>query len=243
MSRPDDRPTAERVIERYHSVNRRVDPHDSARARVLFAVFERTVGRHLPVDRTARCLDLACGEGALLAYLRAKGFTDAAGIDLSPENVALCRAAGLDVRLGDVREAGVLRQAGSVDLVTAFDIVEHLPKPEAGTFVELIRTLLRPGGTAILQTPNLGGLNGAYHRYNDLTHEFGLTEKSAVDLALAAGFDEADVTVEPAWNATTALGRGREGYTRLLHAARFLTEGAGRPRIASANLLLVLRKR
>ena len=213
----------------------------------MFAVvekaFDRTLGPLLPASSDARCVDVACGEGALLLYLRSKGFTNLAGIDLSPENVAMCRSAGLDVTGADALALDELGFAGTADLVTAFDIVEHVRKEQAAGFLESLGRVLRPGGTIVLQTPNLGSVTGVFHRYNDLTHELGLTEKTVVDLAVAAGFDAESVTVLPAWSATTPLGHAREVYAKALHAAVSTVDGAQRPRIASRNLLAVIRPR
>jgi hypothetical protein len=90
----------------------------------------------------------------------------------------------------------------------------------------------------ILQTPNLGSLPGPFIRYNDLTHEFGLTEKTVVDLLLLAGFPAGEIEVRAAWNATTLPGYLREIWLRLVYFAVFAVEGAGRPRIPTKNLLV-----
>lgn len=84
----------------------------------------------------------------------------------------------------------------------------------------------------------MGSIAGLYNRYYDLSHEFGLTEKTAVDLLLVAGFEPQHLEIRPAWNATTPLGYAREAYLRLLHRLVFLTEGNGRPRIPTKNLLI-----
>jgi hypothetical protein len=46
------------------------------------------------------------------------------------------------------------------------------------------------GGRLVIQTPNMGSFLGWHMRYNDITHEFGVTEKGIVDLLLAAGFEK-----------------------------------------------------
>jgi hypothetical protein len=78
-----------------------------------------------------------------------------------------------------------------------------------------------------------------YSRYFDLSHEFGLTEKSAMDLLTVAGFEPQHIQIRPAWKATTLPGYAREVYQRLLHYMVFLSEGARRPRIPTGDLLIL----
>ncbi len=102
----------------------------------------------------ARVLDVGCGGGANVARLLSlcpKGFVD--GIDYAPESVAFSRkenAAELgrrcDIRQGDV---GALPfEAGSFDLVTAFETVYFWPDLDKG-FAEILR-VLKPGGQFLL---------------------------------------------------------------------------------------------
>jgi 2-polyprenyl-3-methyl-5-hydroxy-6-metoxy-1,4-benzoquinol methylase len=184
-------------------------------------------------------LDVGCGEGALLAFLRARGFQNLQGFDISPENVALCHQIGLEfVEQFDALRIGDWEVADSYDAIYAMDLIEHLPKEVAAEFVDQTRRLLRLGGFLVLQSPNMGCVFGNYHRHYDLSHQFALTEKTAVDLLMIAGFPSSKIELRPCWNATTTLGYLREIYLRLLHRMIFLAEDASRPRIPSKNLLI-----
>jgi hypothetical protein len=130
------------------------------------------------------------------------------------------------------------RPESGFQLVLAFDLIEHLPKQAAASFLEQVRAKLAPGGSVILQTPNMGSLYAAHNRYYDLSHDFGVTEKSARDLLMLAGFESARIEIKPSWTATTVPGRMRELYVRLLHWLVFLGEGSRRPRIPTMNLLI-----
>jgi len=233
--------TSDRLRANYHTLTGRPDHRDPVLRPTIHAAFARTLGPWLPADRQARILDAGCGEGALLDFLRARGFARLDGFDLSPENVALCRAQGLDF----VREADALRlgeQAGEYDLILSLDLLEHLPKDAAAGFLEGARRRLAPGGALVIQTPNMGYLLAAYHRYNDLTHQFGITEQSAKVLFRAAGFADGQVELRAAWNATTTLGRVRELWLRVIHGLVGLVEGSYRPRIPTKNLLIRARR-
>jgi len=241
----EPRTTTERLFERYNTYSRRPVVDDPRVRRVVFKAFRRTLGPWLPPERTAHTLDVGCGEGAFLAFLRDLGYTNLYGFDISPENVAICHRLGLEfVRPFDALQIDEFPgPEGGFDAIFALDLIEHLPKERAAEFLEKVRARLRPGGYVVLQTPNAGYLLAGYHRYYDLSHEFILTEKSARDLLMVAGFRNEDIEIRPAWNATTPLGYLREIYLRALHRLVFLAEGASRPRIPTKNLLIRARSR
>jgi len=223
----------------YHTLNRRPPVEDQRARKAAFRSLLRTLGPWLPEDRSTPVLDAGCGEGTLLCLLRSLGYMRLEGFDLSEENVGICHGRGLDfvLRFDAARLASFpgLRRYG---VVFAMDLIEHLPKAQAAGFLEQVRAMLLPGGAAVVQTPNMGGLAGCFYRYNDLSHEFGLSEQTAATLLRLAGFAPEEVEVRAAWGATRGLGRAREIYLRLLHRLIWASDGAARPRIASRNLLI-----
>jgi cyclopropane-fatty-acyl-phospholipid synthase len=75
-----------------------------------------------------RVLDLGCGWGATLAYLRSRG-AEGVGVTLSAAQVAACRRHGLDVHLQDART--VARDTyGPFDAVVSLGAFEHFCSPE-----------------------------------------------------------------------------------------------------------------
>ena len=73
-------------------------------------------------------LDIGCGDGLLLKMLREQGVT-AAGVDISPEAVVQCRAAGFEAAEHNLD--GTLPYAdNSFDAVTMLDILEHVYDPQ-----------------------------------------------------------------------------------------------------------------
>jgi cyclopropane-fatty-acyl-phospholipid synthase len=75
-----------------------------------------------------RILDLGCGWGPLLNFIRAR---DAAGlgVTLSSAQYAACRRHGLDVHLSDARELS-RESFGSFDAVASLGAFEHFCSPE-----------------------------------------------------------------------------------------------------------------
>jgi len=116
------------------------------RRRILLQVLNRYLGPNGSHQR--RILDVGCGTGTMLTYL--KSFGDAEGVDIDEEAIGYCRERGLEgVRLGEA--ANLPYDAASFDLVTALDVVEHLDDDEAA-FAE-IRRVLRPGGQLLVTVP------------------------------------------------------------------------------------------
>jgi cyclopropane-fatty-acyl-phospholipid synthase len=109
-------------------------------------------------------LDLGCGWGPLLDYVRARGGVGV-GVTLSSAQLRACRTHGLDVYLEDAREISRER-FGGFDAVASLGAFEHFCSPEdyqAGRQDEIYRDLfarvsrmLPPGGRFYLQTMVFG---------------------------------------------------------------------------------------
>jgi len=152
---------------------------------------ERVITRHVPADRGIRILDLGCGAGGLLYWLKRRGYRDLAGVDGSAEMVSLAHANGLDeVVLGDIAATLAATAPASVDVCFVMDVLEHLERQELFDVCDGIFRVLRPGGRIVLHVPNAGGLFGAKVRHSDLTHENAFTSISIRQLLGATGFSD-----------------------------------------------------
>lgn len=95
-----------------------------------------------------KILDVGCGTGANLEML--SQFGAAEGVDVSTEALSFCRERGLvNVKAGTAEHLPY--EAGSFDLVTGLDVVEHLDDDNAG-LREMAR-VLRRDGRAVLFVP------------------------------------------------------------------------------------------
>jgi cyclopropane-fatty-acyl-phospholipid synthase len=118
------------------------------------------VAEQLGIVAGSRVLDLGCGWGALLDFMRRRG-ASGVGVTLSSAQLAACRRAGLEVELADARRI-TSEQFGSFDAVASLGAFEHFCSPEdfrAGrqqaVYEDLfarIAGLLPRGGRMYLQT-------------------------------------------------------------------------------------------
>jgi O-antigen chain-terminating methyltransferase len=82
-----------------------------------------------------------------------------------------CRKRGFTVLEADAIEFLRRHPAESQGCITAFHLIEHLPFDRLITLVDEIVRVLKPGGLAILETPNPDNLLvGACTFYYDPTH-------------------------------------------------------------------------
>jgi SAM-dependent methyltransferase len=133
-----------------------LDPADPgfAATRAIARQHLKMLRRSAAEPRGQRLLDIGCSSGLFLDEGRSAGF-EVRGAELSADTAAFARSHfGLEVHHGDWREAGFVD--GSFDVITLFDVIEHLPDPlgELGA----IRRLLKPGGLLLQSTPNIDGL-------------------------------------------------------------------------------------
>jgi 2-polyprenyl-3-methyl-5-hydroxy-6-metoxy-1,4-benzoquinol methylase len=201
-------------------------------------IYRRDIRPLLPPPAAGPVIDIGCGSGQLVRCLLGDGY-NAAGIDVSPEQVALARAAGLGtVRHGDYRE--LLREhPGELAAVTATDLLEHLTKPEVLATFDAVAAALRAGGRFIARVPNAVSPFGGHIRYGDFTHETWFTARSVRQLAAAAGFGPVEVTgcPPPAHGvASTVRATLWKPVSGLFKLALAVETGAVRGHIVTQNL-------
>jgi cyclopropane-fatty-acyl-phospholipid synthase len=118
------------------------------------------VAERIGIEPGRRVLDVGCGWGALLDFIRRRD-ADGVGVTLSSAQLAACRRHGLDVHLLDGRKL-TRERFGGFDAVASLGAFEHFCSPEdyrAGrqetvyrSFFQRIASLLPDGGRMYLQT-------------------------------------------------------------------------------------------
>jgi SAM-dependent methyltransferase len=160
------------------------------------------------LPRSTACLDLGCGAGNILHLLRALGFTDVAGVDISAEQIELARKISPQAHCGDIMEALIKYGANSLGLITIFDVLEHLTKPEQLALMQSCAERLMPGGVLIAHLPNGDSPFAGAVMASDYTHETLLSPGSAKVLCKIVGLGEF-AAAEHLGASTTFRGRMR----------------------------------
>jgi O-antigen chain-terminating methyltransferase len=171
-------------------------------------------------DRSGvRVVDIGCGRGEWLKLLKDVGIS-AAGVDSHPAFVEAGRRRGLDMVLGDGIEHLATLPANSLDVVTAFHLIEHLDVETLLALIEAANRALRAGGCLLLETPNPHNLQmAACDFYNDPTHRSPLPPALAEFLVSASGFERVEVRpLHPARSPLAGLNRDHGGIGLVEHA-------------------------
>ena len=103
------------------------------------------------IKKNTRVLDVGCGDGILMEYLKDNKEIDIRGIEISKDNVQKCLSKGLTVIEGDAEKDLLQFPNGSFDFVILSQTLQAFLKPEI-----VIKELLRVGKKAIVTIPNFG---------------------------------------------------------------------------------------
>jgi len=101
------------------------------------------------IEPGSRVLDLGCGHGDLLEYLKKHKQIKGTGIEFSEEKVAKCIERGLTVLQGDFRKEVCDYPEGRFDVVVLSQTLQQIRDPK-----ELLNDLLWIGKRVIVSFPN-----------------------------------------------------------------------------------------
>lgn len=145
----------------------------------------------LPSDKNSKILDIGCGYGLLLKTFKDAGYKHLIGIDISEEQIEIAKKLYPEINFYCLNLISYLKDSNEkYDLVTAFDVLEHLDKEEALTTLELIYKRLNENGQLIIQTPNAESPWFGAVAFGDFTHEWFYTASSLEDVLRKSGFSK-----------------------------------------------------
>lgn len=104
-----------------------------------------------------RLLDIGCGNGRIL-YLAARDGWDARGLELAPELARRVESAtGCRIAVADFLDPAATIEGAPFDVVILRHVLEHLPDTRRA--LGRIRSLMSADGVALLEFPNIDGLD------------------------------------------------------------------------------------
>ena len=103
------------------------------------------------IEPGSRVLDLGCGEGDLLAWLKAKKRVQAQGIEIDGAKVSRAIARGVSAYQGDIEEGLSDYPDGAFDFVILSQTLQEMRYP-----LRVLAEMLRVGRNVIVAFPNFG---------------------------------------------------------------------------------------
>ena len=184
--------------------------------------------------RDARILEIGCAGGLLLQALRANGFSNLTGIDLSKKAIQQCKRNGI-ANAFVMDGAKTTFSTGSFDIVIASDILEHIPD-DAAALREWQR-ILKPGGKLIVFVPAFPFL---WSEHDVINHHQRRYQRQAFSRILrSAGFSIERLS---AWNLSLFLPASLWRVSqRVLPRKRTRDQAYLLPAVANSLLTALLR--
>lgn len=118
----------------------------------------------LEIVKVGKILDIGSAKGSFLDEMKKIKFKTF-GLEMSSQNVDICKTKGHEVYLGDLDSYYNSVSKEQFDVIACLDVIEHVPRPD--DFLKKIKTLLAVNGLLVLSTPNFSGLVSKILRNRD----------------------------------------------------------------------------
>jgi SAM-dependent methyltransferase len=150
-------------------------------------IFVHLLRQQLDGRSGMRILDVGCGAGGMLEPL--SQFGQVSGVDMSEELVEFCHQRGFE-RVEVASAYGLPVPAGSIDVITLFDTIEHVADDVRA--LRECRRALSPGGLLFISTPAYQFLYANNDRV--ACHERRYTSRQLRRKLFAAGLGPVKIT-------------------------------------------------
>ena len=180
MEKPDRYSTFLREANRYCASNKN-------QYNLFNNYFKKNYLKHLPKNKNVKILDMGCGLGHFLYFLRKQGYVNVKGIDLNKKNIEHCKKMRLGVVQEDIFDY-LKNSKENFDIIVLNDVIEHIEKDKILKLFNIAREMLNKGGKVLIKTPNCNSPYGLAGFFSDFTHQTAFTEKSLGQLAMISNF-------------------------------------------------------
>ena len=185
-----------------------------------------------PQDKSIKIADLGAGYGLFLDACKRQGFTNLEGVEIIPK---FAEYAEKELGLKNISRSDLFvylesKSDNCFDIITAFNIIEHIKKEKVQDLLNLINRKIKSGGMFIMEVPNGDSPLGVHTYFTDITHEFAFSRKLAIKLLILAGFGGIKVMYQP-MRRNPLIILGRKILAKLV--------GSEYPLMFSGNIILV----
>ncbi|MGZ0708420.1 class I SAM-dependent methyltransferase [Coraliomargarita sp. W4R53] len=140
----------------------------------------------LPLSKSAKIIDLPCGDGNILYFLQKAGYTNVKGFDLDESRVLMAQKLGLNASVEDAFTA--VKSITDCDVIFSVDFFEHVDRSSAFELLSACQDALKVGGYLIIRTPVTDSVFGTLHLHNDFTHRWAVNSSVWRAIAGSLGF-------------------------------------------------------
>ncbi|PIR69969.1 MAG: hypothetical protein COU47_00865 [Candidatus Niyogibacteria bacterium CG10_big_fil_rev_8_21_14_0_10_46_36] len=143
------------------------------------------VVRHWGLPKTASVLEVGCGMGAFLYFLKERGYENVSGVEMGEEAAQKAQDVfGVPITVGDFFSQAY--SPGSYDAVVGIALIEHMLDPRAA--IKRMGEALKPGGVLYLNTPDLYGMTFR-KQFFKFVHTYYFTSVTLSSLLEQEGFE------------------------------------------------------
>lgn len=138
---------------------------------------------HSNIPKDAKILDIGCGTGTFLYFLKELGYHNVIGLEISPQAVRVAKEElGIEVYNRDFSNHNLPHE--SFDVIVGTALMEHMINPLMA--IKEAAKLLKPGGLIYLNTPDLKAMN--FRRtFFKFVHPYYFTQITLSSLLQQAG--------------------------------------------------------
>lgn len=138
-------------------------------------------------------LDIGCGRAEFLKLMKENGHKPK-GLDLNTMMVKRAQENGFDIVEEDALSYLLKQKSNSLDIISGFHIVEHIPFDELITIFKECHRVLKSGGFTLFETPNPENVTvGSWRFYYDPSHLHPLPPDMLAFAMQTAGFEKTEV--------------------------------------------------
>lgn len=154
------------------------------------AQYDREFERLTSSTPSMSVLEIGCGSGNFLRYLRHKGHAEIVGIDMD-EHLAdvLSDIDGVDIHLDDV--ANVLKSklnGRTFDRIVLLDVLEHIEMADLQSLMVMLHQFIAPQGRVLIRVPNVESPWGLKMHFGTFDHVTPLGPGRLQELAALTGW-------------------------------------------------------